>query len=228
MNKIYFSDLNDLIENEQLGSESIRYNCIFDGKEYLYKQPLTFNENDARKMQKLTNINNPSLVTPKHIIYGDRFAKPIGYLLEYYNNYQSLYFMNTPIDEKIKILKTAKQKIITMHNYGIIHCDLHLANIIYKDDDVKIVDFDTSKYLDYSAHAYNKYTKMYLENNYLDKSVDIYNFNIDTFSCLYKITWDDVFRLDFTKTLTNEQNNIWQKTKERKELTYDDFLIDRF
>lgn len=228
MDKIYFSDLNNLIENKHLGSESIRYNCIFNNKEYLYKQPLTFNEEDANKMKKLTNINNSSLVTPKLIIHGDRYGKPIGYLVDYYDNYKSLYFADLPLEQRIKVLKITKEKIITMHNYGIIHCDLHLANIILHDDDVKIVDFDTAQYLNYSAHTYNKYTSMYLENNKLSESVDIYNFNIDTFSYLYRIAWDEVFRLDFTKKLNAEQNNVWQKTKERKELTYDDFLIDRF
>lgn len=228
MDKIYFSDLESISENNMLGSESAIYNCFFNNKFYLYKQPLAFKQDIAEKMNLLTNIDNPYLITPKFIIYGDNYQKPIGYLLYYLEKYKSLYYLKISKEEKIDVLKKVKEAIIEMHKLGIIHCDLHVANIMCSKDDVKIIDLDSSKYLNYEPDDFNSYSQEYLKINKLDKSVDIYNFNIDTFSCLNNIAWDHVFDFDYTANLNDEQNKIWQKTKEKKELTYDDFLIDRY
>ena len=226
MDKIYFSNLEKISENNMLGSESSIYNCFFNNKFYLYKQPHEFKQDIAEKMNLLTDIDNPYLITPKFIIYGDNYKKPIGYLLHYLDGYNSLYDLKLSKEEKINILKRVKMAIIEMHKIGIIHCDLHLANIMYGKNDVKIIDLDSSKYLNYQPDDFNSYSQEYLKINKLSKAVDIYNFNIDTFSCLNNIAWDHVFDFDYKASLTDEQNKIWQKTKEKKELTYDDFLID--
>ena len=229
MDNIYFSDLDSITDTELLGSESTLYNCTFNNKIYLYKQPNHFSNNLEEKIKALSNISNSNLITPKFIIYGDKYKKPIGCLIEYLNKYKSLYYLNCYKEEKIKILKQVKNVIIEMHKVGIIHCDLHIANIMYYNNDVKIIDFDSSKYLNYIPKHFNQYSQDYLNtHSIITKGIDIYNFNVDTFSFIYNVDWNNVFNFDYTVNLNKEQNEVWQKTKEKKELTYDDFLIDRF
>lgn len=228
VNKIYFNDLKNVSETNMVGSESTIYKCLFNNKFYLYKQPHEINQDLADKLNTLICIKNEYLVTPRIIIYDNNFKKPIGYLLNYLDDYKSLYYLELSKEEKIKILKMTKLAIIKMHKLGIIHCDLHTANIMYNRHDVKIIDFDSAKFLNYNPGYFNQYSREYLEQNIISKAIDIYNFNIDTFALLNNIAWDNVFKFDYITSLTNEQMKIWQKTKEKKELTYDDFLIDRY
>ena len=228
MDKIYFNELKNVTESNMIGSESTIYKCFFNNRFYLYKQPHEINEYLSEKLNLLKEINNTYLVTPKIIIYGNNFKKPIGYLINYLDNYKSLYDLELSKTEKIKILKMTKLAIIEMHKLEIIHCDLHTANIMYNKNSIKIIDFDASRFLNYVPSYFNKYSKEYLEKNYINESIDIYNFNIDTFCLLNNIAWDSVFKFDDTINLTEAQNKVWKKTKEKKELTYDDFLIDRY
>ena len=228
MNKIVFDDLKNIKQINMLGSESTLYTCSLNNRLYLYKQPNDYTKELANKMSDLININSNYLITPKHIIYGSNYQKPVGYLIEYLEDYQSLYYLKKSQDDIINILKKVKEAIIEMHKLGIIHCDLHPANIMSNKDNIKIIDFDTSKYLNHHPRHYNQYSAKYLENNRLNKAIDIYNFNIDTLSCIYNISWCDIFNFDNIINLNEEQQKVWQKTKEKKELTYDDFLIDRY
>lgn len=117
-----------------------------------------------------------------------------------------------------------------MHKLGIIHCDLHTANIMYKESDIKIIDFEDASYRNIIPDHFSKHSKNYLEHNTLSPSVDIYNFNIDTVSILYNVSWSDIFEYSFTfeNKLTPKQKEIWVKTKEKKELTSNDYLIDYY
>ena len=224
MLEVAFNELESVVENpKMMGSESILCDCYLDGKHYIYKQPNSYNIDTFNKMKALAKIQNEHLLLPKIFVFQ---TKPIGYLLPYLDGYESFYNLKKNKTEKIKLLKKAKDVIIEMHKYGIIHGDLHTANIMYKDDDIKIIDFESSKYLNYEFGETNDYSIEYLKRHKPNKNVDIYNFNIDTISILYKYNWHYVFNKE--KLETDEQLKVWQKTKEKKRLTYNDFLIDRY
>ncbi len=225
LKKISFSDLKNVEENNNLlGSESILCDCFYENKHYIYKQPNGYDEETFKKMMSLSKISNEYFLIPKIFVYQNN---PIGYLLPYLDGYKSFYEIDDKTKkQKIKLLKLAKEAIISMHNEGIIHGDLHTANIMFKDNDIKIIDFESVKYKKYSFGNMNDFSKEYLKINKPNKSIDIYNFNIDTVSILYNYNWHYVFQKQ--KLDTKEQQLIWQKTKEQKKLTYSDFLIDRY
>lgn len=227
MQKVYFDELENVIENtDMMGSESILCDCTLDGKHYIYKQPNFYDEIVYTKMNELSEIKNSHLLLPEIVVYQ---KKPIGFLLPYLDGYKSFYGLDKTKEEKILLLKKAKEAIISMHKEGIIHGDLHIANIMFKDDDIKIIDFEGSKYQNYNFGDLNDYSKAYLENNKETIGVDIHNFNIDTFSILYNVNWHYVFNVIYKRRFeTTDQIKIWQKTKNKKKLTNNDFLIDRY
>ncbi len=225
---ISFDKLENVQENTKLkGSESILCDCFYNKKHYIYKQPNNYDETTFKKLMALSEISNHSFLVPEIFVYQTR---PIGYLLTYLEGYESFYDISSNFNkkkkEKIKLLKLAKETIIKMHDLGIIHGDLHTANIMYKNDDIKIIDFESSKYKDYDFGNMNNYSKDYLSVNGPNISIDIYNFNIDTISLLYNYNWH--FATQKNKLETEEQQIIWDKTKNKKKLTYSDFLIDRY
>lgn len=232
MELIHFGNLKNITENNTLISEiSNLYVCTFNEKKYIYKKADFFKKKQYGLFNKLSNIENNHLILPQYIIKNS--FRPVGYLTEYLENYNSLF--NIVADKKninrIKLLKIIKDAIIEMHKTGIIHCDLHSANIMYKDYDVKIIDFDFSSFNYSEPNGLNDFAKQYLEHNPLDISLDIYLFNITTMSVLYDIPFFDVFNLEYViygYMEEKEQIEAWQKTKQKKELTYDDFLINYY
>lgn len=212
-----------------LGSESDLFNCTYNKNEYLLKKLFYYlSEDHIQKLYSLSKLKTESLVLPKYLIYNE-YQKICGYLVLFYENYKSFYDIASESKEtKIKLLKQAKEKIISMHDNGIIHRDLHPANIIYQDNDVKLIDFDSCFYNNITTGSYNKFSKSYLEINKLSPSIDIFNFNLDTISILYNIQWNEILNFEyvFEERLDSNQKEIWVKTKQKKELTNNDFLID--
>lgn len=230
MNIVHKEDLKNLCLQEDFqGSEANFYTCLFDNKHYIYKEPIyTINKDSLKLYQKLESINETSLLIPKIFVFKNRI---IGHLTEQLFNYSLLYDLkNNTIDKKIQILKLVKEKIVKMHELGIIHCDLHIYNVMYNNENIKIIDFENCSYKDIIPIYFSHYSKNYLRNNPLSPSVDIYNFNIDTASILYNVSWPDIFKFSFTfeDKLTPRQKEIWVKTKEKKELTSNDYLIDYY
>lgn len=220
------------LENLQLqkdfwGSESDLYTCILNNKKYVYKE-LYINTNILNLYRELENVNEESLLIPKILVFKNRI---IGHLTKELENYSLLFdLQESSFEEKIRMLKLIKEKIVIMHEYGIIHCDLHTANIMFKENDIKIIDFESCSYSDIKPSCFNSHSSNYLKENKLAPSVDIYNFNIDTASILYNVSWSDIFDYSykFENRLTPLQKKVWVKTKERKELTSNDYLIDYY
>lgn len=217
--------------NNLFGGEAELYNCTYHNYNYLYKKNFCYlSEEQIIKWRELYNIDKDYLVLPRYLVK-DKTDRIIGYLMIFYENYKSFYELNLETkDEKIKLLKMAKNKIIDMHKQGIIHCDLHIANIIYQHNDIKLIDFDSCAYHDIRPSMYNKFSKEYLQLNQLSPSVDIFNFNINTISILYNINWTNVFKMSyvFDELLNTKQKEIWEKVKTKKELSNNDFLINYY
>lgn len=227
MQIIHKEELKDLCPKIIAKNECFHYTCTYNNQKYFYKE--LFPDNNIVKLyNSLESINNPSFLIPKILVFKNRIT---GDLTQELIDYASLSDLkDKDYNEKIRILKLIKEKIIMMHEYGIIHRDLHASNIMCKNNDIKIIDFESCSYKGNTPSVCNKYSKNYLKENKLSPSVDIYNFNIDTASVLYNINWLDIFNYSFTfeDKLTPLQSKVWVKTKEKKELTSNDYLIDYY
>lgn len=216
------------------GANSDLYHCEYQNIKYLYKKLYSFSDELQSKLQALMKNQNASLNLPQYIVFDK--GKPTGYLLKPLVNYKLFYHLSDhKREEIIKLLKLAKKSIISMHQDGIIHCDLHPANIMYHEnnDDIKIIDFDRCSYNGISSDIKNDnfLCNYYLSNHKLDMSFDIFLFNLSAISLLYKIAYDDILKPNFInvtnqKIENKKQEEIWQKIKQKKELTHNDFFID--
>ena len=235
MERINRHDLENLIYNEEMiGSTSELYNCMFNGKTFLYKKLDIFFHDQVNLFDKLSEVDENFLNIPKHLIVNS-YNRPVGYLVEPYKDYKSLFDTNESpslsTSMKIKILMDAKEKIIRMHKHNIIHCDLHSANIMCKGTDTKIIDFDFCSYQYSTPCSYHPFSYKYFQTNPLTYSIDIFMFNITTISLLYDVAFPNVFNSEQiidSKLQENDHRRIWQKVKEKKELTYNDFLINYY
>lgn len=217
---------NVIYQEEMLGSQADLYTCFFDNKIYVYKEPFNYSQNMIDLHERLATVHNRELILPEILV--SEHNKIVAYLTSL-SNFSELYYLKSlKLKKKIFILKQAKKTIMSMHKDNIIHCDLHIANILYKDGKIRIIDFDSCVYGNNKPESLNKYAKSYLETNDISPSLDIFMFNILTISFLYNIAFFDVFNFDFICNLDEEKKEIWQKTKSKKELTYDDFLINYY
>lgn len=216
----------NLHKSRMIGSQAELYTCFLDDKKYVYKEPYDYSQNLIDLHEKLSLIHNKKLILPEILV--SEHGQIVAYLTRLSHFSPISYLQNLGLKKKIHILNQAKKAIISMHQSHIIHCDLHTANIMYKNGKVEIIDFDSCVYGNNAPESLNKYAESYLEINDISPSLDIFIFNISTISFLYNISFLDVFKFDFMCNLDNEKEEVWQKTKAKKELTYDDFLINYY
>lgn len=228
MEIIEIKDLENLTFNKHMiGSIADFYTCSFNGKNYVYKDFYDINDSDISLFNGLSEINQDFLTTPAYLVKKEKIS---GYLTDYLLDYKTLFKSEEDMNI-VNLLKRIKQRIIDMHNVGIVHCDLHPANIMYNGSDIKIIDFDRCQYKGFFPIIFSKYVNEYCEKRPLDYSVDIFIFNISTLAILYNVFYRDVLDYDFIehKHFTNEdQIRTWQKIKKLEKLTYDDFLINYY
>lgn len=219
---------NIVYQTNMIGSQAKLYTCYLDGKIYVFKKiPYYYYPDDMVALfKRLSCVNNEDLILPEILI--SDYNHIIGYLTSLSNFLALIDLHNLSFNEKVAIINCAKKAVISMHKNNIVHCDLHTANIMYKDGKCKIIDFDSCVYGNNKPESLNKYAEDYLKTNGISPSLDIFMFNISTISFLYNIAFFDVFNFDFVCNLDKEQDKVWQKTKSKKELTHDDFLINYY
>lgn len=217
---------------EFLGYSENLYTCKYKGKTYIYKHMENFNEKMMDRFTQLMKFDEQAFNIPSYIVSKENI--PVGCLLEPLYNYKQLFDLQEySRDQRIKLLKIAKNRIETMHNCGIIHFDLHPANIMFNDsnNDIKIIDFDNcsiNNILPNDVYVAT-FIKEYIKNNGINSSVDTYMFNLDVIDIYYKIDFTCVlpFKDIVDKVITDSKpNKIWQKMKRFEKLTDDDYLID--
>lgn len=213
-------------QEKMLGSQADLYTCSFNNKIYVYKEQFHYSQNMINLHERLSTIHNKVLILPEILVSDDNNI--VAYLTNLSNYLALFYLQSISLKEKKFILNQVKKAIVSMHQDNIIHCDLHTANILYKGGKVKIIDFDSCVFGNNNPESLNIYAWDYLKTNNISTSLDIFMFNILTISFLYNIAFFDAFRFDFICNLNEKQQEIWQKTKSKKELTYDDFLINYY
>ena len=130
-----------------------------------------------------------NLIVPKYVV-DDKFKDK--YLMNCVEGKGLNKYLTLPLEEKIEILRKAKELVCAMNNCGIIHGDLYFANFIYNGDakNVYIIDFDSSSYggYDLEVDLANDLTGSYIYHNGIGVGVDKFMFNIMTFAFLNNIT----------------------------------------
>jgi len=177
-----------------MGAFSRVYMAEYFERLVAYKEFLC--ESDVRKkmnIQKLTGIQDDNFVFPYKLIYEKRDDDIFkGYVMNYLENYKKLSdCLEFDYSKKVDILKRIRQSIDLLHSkYGVIHTDISPWNIMYNEkyDEVKLIDFDLCKdikdkellmysYMNEAASYYAKYISA-------DKDLDMFVFNITTYSLL--------------------------------------------
>ena len=91
--------------------------------------------------------------------------------------------------EIYKSLLTIRDAIIELHRNNIVHGDIHVGNLLFKNNKGMLIDFDNCRILDNSnirpnIKIFSNPAKEYIKRKGIIKNLDIYMFNILTFSLL--------------------------------------------
>lgn len=184
---IDYNDLN-FIDNDlwEFGSFGTLRRCIFNGKYYAcktFKDPSYLNSK-RRKISQISKVECEKLIVPKFWVHKN--GKTDTYLTLLKDN---CWDIGEKKENIFNQLKDSKDNILKMHEYKIIHGDLSLSNIIVKNDDAYIIDFDNASYNGSKINLKdaNDFTIQYVENFGVNKALDVYLFNLITFSLINNI-----------------------------------------
>lgn len=206
------------------GAVSDVYQCdyfdeLFAYKEYKNSIYVKFINERMKKLSEYyyeeTNLVFPYVFIYKHPI--DEFF--LGYVMDYLGEYEKLCDLrNLDYSGKINILKKSRELLDRFHNkYNFIHTDITPWNFLYnqKIDKVKLIDFDT--YIDlknkgnYLCGYYNEYGQVYGNSVGIDKDLDIFLFNLLTYSIILGVDY-----LVSLKNICNNRLDVFENKNVRK------------
>ena len=230
-------DYEDLIfeDNESYGKGSFGNikKCEVDGMTFAYKE---FYDSDylvgkKRKIDLLSNIDDPKLYVPKYWVKKD--GNTNRYLTDFLDGHDLDIISDEDYSTKFLTLKKIKEQILKMHEYGLIHSDLIGSNIMYNENDIGIVDFDNSSFGKYKTkliHS-NDLTQEFIKRYGITKELDIFIFNLVTFSvmndigCFY-FTREKVWMSDYGVFNNTDGVKICNSFFLDDKVPNKDFLID--
>ncbi len=205
MKKYEYQDLKNQITLYKKGN-NFWSSTIYLKDDHLYKiYSKYFTPQNLNSINVLSNTPNLSdCVIPDGIIINDN--KFIGVSVPYYKDYLNLenYLNNFDISYEQR-LKLARKIIIglqSLHQNKIIHNDLHMDNIIVKNEDIKLIDLDDTLM---PGISYN------LDNFKELQITDLFNCTIITLSIIYKLNFFPLAYQSRTKFL-KLINNLFTNT----------------
>lgn len=140
-------DIIDLNKYQLKDKRVLKKDKVWTDEKYVYKNAYSFNSKveylDIFYLLKGNEFEN--LTMPKYELYVS--DKPYGYVTDYLYKYKSVreYLRKTKITykNKLEIIKRIINTIKKMHNeLEIVHGDLNPSNIMIKDTNIEVVDFD--------------------------------------------------------------------------------------
>lgn len=241
MEKIYLKKeevkkLIPIFKNE--GTENFRYYTEIDGIKYVInifqKQNSDIIKDKIYKLERLNDFNfSKNIIVPDKIVYIDNM--PMGFSTKLQENTRNLEeYVFKSKKKKIELLQKAKDLVIELNEKNIVHCDINNHNFITDGNEVYLLDMLSCEFDDFKNYKNNiLYTKYIKKFGYIDKSFDIYSFNMMTYGFLYKI-----YLTSIEMNILNGNFSIFEK-KEIKEMynnlllfddnSYDDnFIIDEY
>lgn len=191
------------------GAYSDVYECDYNGAYSAYKKYR--NESYAQMVTnniiKLTELyeDKEFLFPHKTIYYSPKDTVLKGYVMDYLYQYKELQDIKN-ID-KIKILLKSRELLEKFHNkYNRVHTDICPWNYLYNQEknNLKLTDFDTSIDLRKKEigdlNQYNPYAADYIEKIGIDKDLDIFLFNLYTYSILTDVDYTTILKyIEVTK-----------------------------
>ena len=234
MKKININDI-EIKDYIHSGSYGIVSSCIYNNNNFVYKRIKNINylNGKKRKINNISkNINHDNLVLPK-VWITDNNNNINGYLTNYFNSCDLADLMkNYSLNDKIKTLKNLKQTIIFMHKNNLIHADLIPGNILQCNNTCKIIDFDNSSYnnSEINITEVNDYSYDFIKNYGLIKEVDIFLFNIITYSIINDIDFylvrESIYKKDFKYFDNEDAIKLCKTFFLQDKCPNKDFLID--
>lgn len=227
METIDFEEL--LLDDEKFcGSFGSIQKCYFNNKVYAYK---TFSEpsylnGKRRKLSQISTIDEPNLLTPKFWVKQN--GKKNSYLSEFCYGKD----IGAETENIINQLKNAKKLIQKMHSYELIHCDLISSNIMCLENIPFLTDFDNSSYENSGVNTshLNDYSLEYVKKFGVDKALDVYIFNLLTFSlindCGFYLVRKRILDKSYGNFSSKEAIQMCEQLFLEKTYSDKDFLID--
>lgn len=187
------------------GSSGVVCACDFLDKKYAFKE---ISMDDKYKtfiqprLEKISQFYGDSdFVFPYKLIYNDPSDNLLcGYIMDHIKDYTDLCDLELNYKEKLRILYKAREVLDKLHSeYKHIHTDINSWNFVYNEkiDKVFLLDFDTcidlNKKNDVDFEYLNTLAMTYCKYNGFDIDLDIFMFNMLTFSILNDIKFYDSF-----------------------------------
>jgi len=203
----------------------------YGGMTVAYKDFLC-KEETLKKMQpnieKLTKISDSELILPFKLIYEKKDDKLFkGYLMDYLYNYSNITKINNlDYNKKLEILRSIREKVELFHEkYNMLHGDICPWNIMYNKEQniAQLIDFDLSIDLSNKENIamdnLNELAEYYVKYVGVDKDLDIFLFNLTTYSFLNEKGYLDSFdEIEANKFGIIENNNAIDILKGYKDL----------
>ena len=221
----------DTVDSIGLGHYGIVKKCIYNDKIYAYKELHNPKEIitpvNIFKFENLNRLPKELINSPEFLVLSNN--KSIGYLSEYINGEEIGSYIDKKLDVIIKILKQAKDNLDKIHNFGIIHCDIHPSNIINST----YIDFDNSCYKNVKPNygQLDIYAQEFISKFGLCTELDIAMFNLLTYRLLfgYKHGQDAlnaIYEEKYNFLDTKEQQQICDSLLLQDEKPTKKYLID--
>lgn len=214
--------------------------AFFAYKEFLDPKYVKFIGNRLHKLSKFF-YEETSLVFPYEFIYkypNDEYF--CGYVIDYLENYDKVSDIQYKDENsKIMILKKCRELVDKFHNkYNSIHTDIAPWNFLYNEDSdkVKLIDFDSYINLNnkekYLSDYYSIFAQDYGNCVGIDKDLDIFLFNLMTYSLLTDSDYNrsleninanklDYFKSENVNKIFNSYKNLDCKKCLKKEYVID-------
>lgn len=193
-NRSYLGSIKKYREIGDGSNAYVYYADYFEGRSVAYKE---FCDSEYVKAIKDNILKLSEKEYDKDILIPDTFIYKMpqdelfkGYITDLCMGKTIIDMYSLSYENKIKVLKEIRTLVEKFHDkYNSIHCDITPWNFIIPDygSDIKLIDFDTT--IDLSNKNVNEslyWDKLleYFKNNGIDKDVDIFMFNMLTYSFL--------------------------------------------
>lgn len=141
----------------------------------------------------LNHPNDKDIVPEKVWLSNEGF---LGYEMRYEKNYQPLSTQLKLLNyhQIVELLYCVEQELLS-HNHAYIYTDIDVDNILYNNGEMKWIDFD-------DCLITNTLT---LEQKKMSLQHQRSIFNIFAISLLYQVSIEDIYYIDKTKKLSDEQ-----------------------
>lgn len=187
---INYKDIEFIDNKLNYGSFGINRKCTFNGEVYAFKEFYedSYLKGKKMKLSLLNNIDEERFLIPKYWVKKDGRKK--GYLTRFNHGKNIDEYSSNDLKLKYDLLKDAKDTILLMHEYKIIHSDISGFNLMIDNNKTSIIDFDNCFYEGFlpNINHTNDYAYDFIKKYGVIKELDIFMFNLITFSILNDIS----------------------------------------